>query len=85
MSIRPGPYRDLERASVWRALDELREYAGRDGNDMTTLAYAWVLSEPRVTAMLIGPRRPEQVHAAVQALDVELPRASRDMLATLFD
>jgi aryl-alcohol dehydrogenase-like predicted oxidoreductase len=35
--------------------------------------------------MLIGPRRPEQLQAAVQALDVELSPASRDMLAALFN
>jgi aryl-alcohol dehydrogenase-like predicted oxidoreductase len=85
MSIRPGPYRDLDRAGVWQGLDGLREYAGRAGDDMTTLAYAWVLSEPRVTAMLIGPRRPEQVQAAVRALDVELSAAERDALAALFN
>jgi len=85
MSIRPGPYRDLDRASVWQGLDGLREYARRAGSDMTTLAYAWVLSEPHVTAMLIGPRRPEQVQAAVQALEVQLSASSRQMLAALFN
>jgi aryl-alcohol dehydrogenase-like predicted oxidoreductase len=85
MSIRPDPYRDLDRASVWQGLDAFREYAGSSGHDMITLAYAWVLSEPRVTAMLIGPRRPEQLHAAVQALDIELPPASRGTLAALFN
>jgi len=42
---------------------------------MTTLAYAWVIGEPRVTALLIGPQRPEHLTAAVRALDLELSPA----------
>ena len=84
MDIRPGPYRDLDRNEVWQGLDRMRDLARDFGVDMTTLAYAWVLGEPRVTAMLIGPRRPEHLSAAVDALELELSQAQRAELTGCF-
>ena len=52
---------------------------------MATLAYAWVLSDPQVTAILIGPRRPDQVDAAVAALELRLSQDERAELASFFD
>jgi aryl-alcohol dehydrogenase-like predicted oxidoreductase len=38
--------------------------------DPATLAYAWLLAQPDVTAVVVGPRRPEQLAPAVAALSV---------------
>ena len=51
MSMRPGPYTDFVRADVWHALDRLREWSKSRGITPAEAAYAWVLSEPGVTAV----------------------------------
>lgn len=84
MRVRPGPYRDLDRAEVWHGLDRMREFARELGVDMTAIAYAWVIGEPRVTAMLIGPRRPEHLTAAARGLELQLSPAQRTELSGFF-
>jgi aryl-alcohol dehydrogenase-like predicted oxidoreductase len=84
MTMRPGPYEHLRRDEVWDGLEALQARAGEAGVDMATLAFAWLLSDPRVTAVIVGPRRPEHLEPAVRALDVKLSAAERDDLAALF-
>jgi aryl-alcohol dehydrogenase-like predicted oxidoreductase len=43
-----------------------------------------LLSEPRVTAVVVGPRRPEQLEPAHAAASMELSQSERDELASLF-
>ena len=38
------------------------------GVDMPTLAFAWLFSNPDVTAVVAGPRRPEHLDPAFDAL-----------------
>ena len=51
---------------------------------MTTLSLAWVLSQPVVTAAILGPRRPAHLEPGLRALDVELTDAEREELGALF-
>ncbi|HZS23806.1 MAG TPA: aldo/keto reductase [Gaiellaceae bacterium] len=86
MALRPDPYRALDHEDVWSALQDFDNWAGARGMTMTQAAYNWVLSDSRVTAVLIGPRTPDHVTAAVEA--AEQPRFSepeRDELTGLFD
>ena len=39
---------------------------------MATIALAWVLANPVVTAPIVGASKPEQLDDAVAALDIEL-------------
>ena len=75
MTMRPEPYAHLDREETWRGLEELRRRAAARGVDMPTLALAWLLSGPRVTAVVVGPRRPEQLEPAVGALELQLDEA----------
>lgn len=50
---------------------------------MSTLAVAWVLSNPVVTAPIVGASHPDQLQATLAAVDVELPQSTVDRLATL--
>ena len=84
MTLRPEPYVHLDDDAIYRGLDGLHEAAVRRGVDMPTLAFSWLLSHPQVTAVVAGPRRPEQLEPARRALDVELSPAERDELASLF-
>ena len=48
------------------------------------LAIAWLLGDPHVTAVVVGPRRPEQLRPALEALELDLSPAEREQLAALF-
>jgi aryl-alcohol dehydrogenase-like predicted oxidoreductase len=84
MTLRPGPYAHFDDDAVYDDLEAFEEAAGDRGVDMPTLALAWLLSEPRVTAVVVGPRRPAHLEPAVTALDIHLSEAERDELASLF-
>jgi aryl-alcohol dehydrogenase-like predicted oxidoreductase len=84
MTMRPEPYEHLRTDRTFDALDRLVEIARRRGTDPSTLAIAWVLAQPTVTAVVVGPRRPAHLDAAVRAADSPLSRAEADELAALF-
>jgi aryl-alcohol dehydrogenase-like predicted oxidoreductase len=84
MTQRPEGYAQLERDEVYDGLERFEEAARERGVDMPTLAFAWLLSSPDVTAVVAGPRRPEHLEPAVAALDLRLSADERDELASLF-
>ena len=85
MTLRPEPYRHLERDAIFRGLDALAREARERGVEMTALALAWTLHHPRMDAAIVGPRRPAHLRAALAALDVALSSADRDRLASAFE
>jgi aryl-alcohol dehydrogenase-like predicted oxidoreductase len=84
MTLRPEPYLHLDDAAVYDGLERLADAAEERGVDMPTLAFAWLLSDPRIAAVVLGPRRPEHLDPAVAALGLALTDAERDRLASLF-
>jgi len=80
-----GRIGDLYRGRYWQeqifdGVDTLRGIATRAGIPLTTLAVAWVLTNPTITSPIIGASKPEQLDATVAALDVKL---DADLLADL--
>ena len=77
MTMRPEPYEHLRDGAVFDRLERLEELG-----DPATLALGWLLSDPRVTAIVVGPRRPAHLAPALDArpLDASL----RDEIAQLF-
>jgi 1-deoxyxylulose-5-phosphate synthase len=53
-------------------VEAIRKLAGEAGANMVTLAVAWVLANPVVTAPIIGASRPDQLGASLAATDVTL-------------
>jgi aryl-alcohol dehydrogenase-like predicted oxidoreductase len=84
MTLRPEPYRHLDDDGVYDGLDRFEEASAQRGVDMPTLAFAWLLSDPHVAAVVVGPRRPAHLEPALAALDLHLSAAERDELASLF-
>jgi aryl-alcohol dehydrogenase-like predicted oxidoreductase len=84
MTLRPEPYSHLDREPVYAGLDALARAASDRGVGMATLALAWVLADTRVTAVIVGPRRPEHLKPAAAALGLQLSAAERDELAGPF-
>ena len=85
MTLRPEPYQHLVNESTFHALDAFKKAADERGVDMGALAMAWVLSHPRTTAIITGPRRPGHLDLAGAALGIELSEAERDVLSGLFE
>jgi aryl-alcohol dehydrogenase-like predicted oxidoreductase len=84
MTLRPEPYEHLRDDGVYDGLEALAAKAERRGTDLPAISLAWLLAEPRVTSVVVGPRRPEQLEPALRALELELSPAERDELAALF-
>ena len=85
MTTRPEPYlHRLDDDSVWRGLDGLAAAARERGTTPAALALAWLLADPRVTAVILGPRRPEHIEPALAALAAPLSERERAELAGLF-
>ena len=84
MTLRPGPYADLEREETFAALETFERAAADRGVAPATLATAWVLAHPSVTAVVVGPRRAEHLEQALAAVDLRLTPEERDELTGLF-
>jgi aryl-alcohol dehydrogenase-like predicted oxidoreductase len=84
MALRPEPYEHLRADRTFDSLDQFTAAAVRRGVEPATLAIAWVLAQPLVAAVIVGPRSPAHVDAAVRALDVQLSKQEADELAALF-
>jgi aryl-alcohol dehydrogenase-like predicted oxidoreductase len=79
MSMRPEPYRHLEEDTVYDRLERLAELG-----DPATLALAWLLAAPEVTAVVVGPRRPAHLEPALAAVERPLSPNERGELSELF-
>ncbi|WP_436533976.1 aldo/keto reductase [Actinoplanes sp. HUAS TT8] len=55
------------------ALQRFEDLCADLGEEPTTVAIAWLLSRPEVTAPIIGPRTPEQLDLPVRAVTKPLP------------
>jgi aryl-alcohol dehydrogenase-like predicted oxidoreductase len=85
MTLRPEPYLELEHEAVYRGLERLAAAAAKRGVDTATLAFAWLFSNPDVTAVVVGPRRPEHLEPARRGLELELTSAERDEIGAFFE
>lgn len=79
MTQRPEPYAHLRTDTVFDALDRLAQLG-----DPATLALGWLLGDPRVTAVVIGPGRPGHLQPALAALASPLGADERDEVGALF-
>lgn len=60
---------DALSAENLQKIQALNEIAGRRGQSLAQLALAWALRDPRVTSVLVGASRPEQIEDNVAALN----------------
>ena len=84
MTLRPDPYEDLVDDDTFAGLEAFAAEASARGVEPAALAIAWVLGHPQVTAVVVGPRRPEQLATALAATELELTSQERADLAGLF-
>jgi 1-deoxyxylulose-5-phosphate synthase len=77
MTQRPEPYRDLVTARTFDFLDRLTALAVGRGTSMAAVAIAWLLADERVSQVVIGPNRPDQLAPVAEALAQPLTAAER--------
>jgi aryl-alcohol dehydrogenase-like predicted oxidoreductase len=63
--------------------DRFTTYAAEHGMHPATLAVAWVMSNPAITAPIIGARNVEQLEPSLAALDVDMTPQWRDEISAL--
>ena len=85
MTMRPEPYAHLVVDETFDALEAFEAAAVERGVSMAGLALAWLLQHPRVTAVIVGPRSPEQLEPAREALELSLTPAEHAEIHALFD
>ena len=79
IALRPDPYRHLDDEAVYRGIERLSERG-----DPATLALSWVISNPAVSAAVVGPRRPAHLEPALAAPGLSMSAGERDEIAALF-
>jgi 1-deoxyxylulose-5-phosphate synthase len=84
MTLRPEPYEHFRADAVFDALEQFEQLARRRGADPAALAIGWVLAQPGVTAVVVGPRRPDQLDAAIAGLELARSPRGLDELGPLF-
>ena len=84
MTMRPESYAHLRNDRTFTALEAFEEHARGRGTTPTALALAWALSHPHVAAVVIGPRRPEHLAPALEALELRLSSVERETITELF-
>jgi aryl-alcohol dehydrogenase-like predicted oxidoreductase len=84
MTQRPDGYRRFESAETFDALEAFEREAVERDVSMAGLALGWLLAEPDVTAVVVGPTRAEQLEPVLEALALELSAEDRGHLRGLF-
>ena len=72
MTQRPEPYREMERTETFDVLEWLEWFARERGTSLAGLALAWLLADPRVTQIVVGPGRPDHLDPVREALSLPL-------------
>ena len=68
MTMRPEPYEHLRTDAVFDQLEELEREAAERGVAIATLAIEFLLRDPRISGVIVGPRRPGHLIPIVDAL-----------------
>jgi aryl-alcohol dehydrogenase-like predicted oxidoreductase len=84
MTLRPEPYSELQNDRVFDALAAFEAESVDRDVDLATLALAWLFANPYVSAIVVGPRRPEHLAPVFIALDLQLSPDEAAELAALF-
>lgn len=63
---------------------KLDELANKRGQNLAQMALAWVLKDPRITSVIIGASKPEQVTDSIKCLDnLDLSREELDQIDSI--
>lgn len=83
MTLRPEPYQQFLNEQTFQKLDRLAAYAAERGTDIASLALAWIMAQPLVTAPIIGPRRLQHFEPVERALELRLATEERQTISEI--
>jgi len=78
MTQRPEPYAPFLSETTFARLEAIERLGRNRGTSMAGLALAWLLGDPRVTQVVVGPGRPEHLAPVREALERPLSPAERE-------
>ncbi len=84
MTQRPEGYASFVSDRVFAAVEALERQARERGATMAALALAWLLAQDEVSAVVVGPTRPQHLEPVREALELRLTPAEADRLALVF-
>jgi aryl-alcohol dehydrogenase-like predicted oxidoreductase len=84
MTKRPEPYDHLANPRTFDALQALQSFAAGRGTSMAAVALAWLLADERITQVVIGPGRAEQLEPLREALARPLTPDERRHVEAIF-
>ena len=84
MSMRPEPYEGYRDRRVFDALDVLRRVSTELGRSMASVALSWLLAQPGVTAIVIGPNTVAHLAPILDSVDAKLTPQTVDLLTQTF-
>ena len=84
MTQRPEPYEPLLTDRTFCALEALEAFAAGRGVSMAGVALAWMLGDERVTQIVVGPGRPDQLAPVREALEQPLSVEERAHVGDMF-
>jgi aryl-alcohol dehydrogenase-like predicted oxidoreductase len=84
MALLPAPYRHLETDRVYDALEVLAAFAEGHGVGMAAIALAWLLGNPLVDSIVVGPARPEHLESVREAVTLGLTSGDCHLIGSVF-
>jgi aryl-alcohol dehydrogenase-like predicted oxidoreductase len=84
MTQRPEPYEPFVSAETFERLERFERLARAREMSMAGLALAWLLADPRVTQVVVGPGRPDHLGPVHEALERPLSGQERATLDSVF-
>ncbi len=67
-----------------KKVDELDKMAKELNTDLATFALAWDMRDPRISSLITGASKPEQLANNLKAIDLEIPAEYFDRIDKLF-
>src|SRR3954447_19818760 len=84
MPERPEPYEAYLSDSVFDGLEALERMATERDVSMAAVALAWLLGEPRLSFVVVGPTKPEHLQPVREALALRLTDDERLAIGSMF-
>ena len=85
MAMRPGPYEHLHnRRDLCGARPASPRSQHSGASTRRRLPSPWLLAQPQVTAVVVGPSASDQLEPALTALEHRLSQSEAEELAALF-
>jgi len=84
MTQRPEPYASLATDATFDGLEQLEGFARQRGVSGAGAALAWLLADPRIGQIVVGPGRPAHLEPVREALAHPLTPEERDRLGEAF-